>query len=82
DAHFIPIKSTHKVASVVGIYMRKISRLHDVLKAIISDRDPRFTFNFWTCLFNGFGIDLNFSTTYHPELYGQMERVNQVIEYM
>ena len=28
------------------------------------------------------GIQLNFSTTYHLEMDGQTERVNQVLEYM
>jgi hypothetical protein len=33
-------------------------------------------------LFKGFGTNLNFSTTYHPHSYGQIERVNQLIENM
>jgi hypothetical protein len=44
----------------------------------VSDRDPKFTSNFW----KGFGTNLNFNTTYHPESYGKTERVNQVIEDM
>jgi hypothetical protein len=48
----------------------------------VSNSDPKFTSNFWKGLFNGFGTNLNFSTTYHPELDGKTERVNQVIEDM
>jgi hypothetical protein len=33
-------------------------------------------------LFKGFGTSLNFSTTYHPQLDGQIARVNRVIEDM
>ena len=33
-------------------------------------------------MFNGFGTILNMSTTNHPQIDGQIERVNQVIEYM
>jgi hypothetical protein len=33
-------------------------------------------------LFKGFGTNLNFSTTYHSHSYGQIERVNQLIEDM
>jgi hypothetical protein len=81
-AHFIPVKLTHKATNIVDIYMREIARLHGIPKTIVSNRDPKFTSKFWKRLFNGFGTNLNFSTTYHPESDGQTKRVNQVIEYM
>ena len=65
-AHFVPVKSTHKAADVAEIYMKEIARLHGVPKAIISDRDSKFTSNFWKGLFKEFGTNLNFSTAYHP----------------
>jgi hypothetical protein len=82
DAHFIPLKTTYKVANVVYIFMREITRLHNVPKTIVSNRDPKFTSKFWKGLFKGFETNLNFSTAYHPESNGQTERVNQVIEDM
>jgi hypothetical protein len=48
----------------------------------VSERDPNFTSNYWKGLFNGFGINLNFSTAYHLESNGKTKRVNQVIENM
>jgi hypothetical protein len=48
----------------------------------VFDRDPKFISKFWKGLFNGFCTNLNFSTTYHPESDGKIERVNQVIEDM
>jgi hypothetical protein len=81
-AHFIPVKLTHKETNVVDIYMREVARLHGIPKTIVSDRDPKFTSKFWKGLFKGFGTNLNFSTTYHPESDGKTERVNQVIEDM
>jgi hypothetical protein len=77
-AHFIPVKLTHKAANIANIYMREIAKLHGVPKTIVSDRDPKFTSKFW----KGFGTNLNFITTYHPESHGKTERVNQVIEDM
>jgi hypothetical protein len=62
--------------------MREIARLHGIPKTIVSYGDPKFTSNFWKGLFNGFVTNLNFNTTYHPELDEQTERVNQVIEDM
>jgi hypothetical protein len=51
-----------------------------VPKEIVSDRDPKFTSNFWKVLLNGFGKNLNLSTMYHPESDGKKERTNRIIE--
>jgi hypothetical protein len=80
--HFIPLKLTHKVDNIADIYTREIPRLNGVPKAIVSDRDPKFTSNFWKGLFKGFGTNLNFSTTYHSKSDGKTKRVNQVIKDM
>jgi hypothetical protein len=72
-AHFIPIKSTYKVVNIAEIFMREIFRLHGMPTTIISDRDPKFTSNFWKGLFEGLGTKLNFSITYHPQIDGQIK---------
>ena len=56
--------------------------MHGIPKAIVFDRDSKFTFNFWKGLFKEFWTSLNFSTTYHPQTNGQTKRVNQLIEDM
>jgi hypothetical protein len=81
-AHFIPLKTTHRVADVVDIFLKEVARLHGIPKTIVSDRDPKFTLNFWKGLLTGFRTNLNFSIAYHPESDGQTERVNRVIEDM
>jgi len=75
-AHFIMVNLTHKATNIVDIYMREITRLHVVPKEIISNKDPKFKSNFWNGLFKGFGTSMKFSTTYHPDSYGKIERVN------
>lgn len=65
-AHFIVVKSTNLVSEVVEIFIKEIVRLHGVPKKIISNRDVKFTSNIWKELFVGLGIELAFSTTYHP----------------
>jgi hypothetical protein len=69
--HFISVKTTNKVRSIAKIYMKEVARLHRVSEEILSDRDPKFTSNFWKGLFKGFGIDLNLSIAYHPESDGK-----------
>ena len=69
-AHFIPLKTTHRAADVADIFLKEVARLHGIPKTIVSDRDPKFTSNFWKGLFKGFETNLNFSTAYHPESDG------------
>ena len=56
--------------------------MHGILKVIIFDNDPKFTGNFWKYLFKGLHTKLKFSTTYHPQMDGKIERGNQVLEDM
>ena len=49
---------------------------------MISERDVKFTSAFYKTLFFGLGTQIQFSTAYHPQTDGQMERVNQVLEDM
>ena len=56
--------------------------MHGVPKVVISDRDVKFTSNFWKSLFAGLENRINFSTSYHLKTDGQIERANQTIENM
>jgi hypothetical protein len=80
DAHFISLKNTHKATDVADIFMKEVARLHKIPKIIVSNRDLKFTSNFWKGLFKGFKTNMKFSTTYHPDSDGQTERVKKVIE--
>ncbi|MBW0512893.1 hypothetical protein O181_052608 [Austropuccinia psidii MF-1] len=51
-----------------------------VPKIIISDRDPKFTSEFWTNLYEMLGTKLAFSTAYHPQTDGLAERMIQKME--
>ncbi|MDV3153299.1 MAG: hypothetical protein Q8755_02890, partial [Candidatus Phytoplasma australasiaticum] len=65
SAHFLPIKETDKMDKLAGIYIKEVVSRHGTPISIISDRDARFTFNFWDKLHERLGTKLNLSTAYH-----------------
>ena len=81
-AHFITVKSTYETGDIAKIFMKEIFKLHGLPKAIVSDRDVKFTSNFWKGLFADLGTKLNLSTAYHPRIDGQTEIFNWVLEDM
>ena len=70
EAHFIHVKTIYKAANIADIFLKQIFRLHGIPKVIISDRDPKFTSNFWRSLFKGLNTTLNFSTSFHSQTNG------------
>ena len=56
--------------------------MHGFPKAIVFDRDVKFTSNFWKGLFAYLGTKLRFISAYHPHTDGKIERVNQVLKDM
>ena len=58
-AHFIPVNSMHKIDDIAKIFMKEIFKLHGLPKAIVSDRDVKFTSKFWKGLFAYLGMKLN-----------------------
>ena len=81
-SHFLFANTTHTTTNIEEIFLTEIARLHGIPRTIVSDRDTKFTSNFWRGIFKGFGTNLNFSTTYHPQTDGKTERVNRIIEDM
>ena len=74
-AHFFLISSDYSAAQVAELFFREVFRLHGLPKTIISDRDSRFTGDFWQELFRLVGTELATSTSYHPQSDGQTEIV-------
>ena len=70
-AHFIPVKSMHKTDDITKIFMKDIFKLHGFPKEIVSDRDVKFTSNFWKGLLVDLGTKMNFSSSYYPQTDGK-----------
>lgn len=81
-SHLIPVKSTYKTMEIADIFMREILWLHGIPRVVISYRDVKFTSIFWKTLFSGLGTQIQFSIAYHPQMDGQTERLNQILEDM
>ena len=81
-AHFLPVKETILAGQLVELYTARIVSLHGIPKKISSDRGSIFTSNFWKAFQEALGTKIVFSTAYHPQTSGQVERVNQILEDM
>ena len=47
---------------------------------VLHDRDPRFTSQFWQCLWEKFGSRVLMSSAFHPQTYGQTEHAHRTVE--
>nr|GFC62921.1 reverse transcriptase domain-containing protein [Tanacetum cinerariifolium] len=82
SAIFTPIRETDHMDKLARIYLKEVVTRHEIPISIISDRDPRFAYNFWRSLQNALGTRLDMSTAYHPETDSQSERTIQTLEDM
>ncbi|GJT74768.1 reverse transcriptase domain-containing protein [Tanacetum coccineum] len=64
------------------LYIKEIVYRHGVPILSISDRDSKFTSNFWKSLRKDLGTQLDMSTSYHLQTDGQSEITIQTIEDM
>ncbi|MBW0539028.1 hypothetical protein O181_078743 [Austropuccinia psidii MF-1] len=62
------------------LFWNNIISTGGVPKIIISDRDPKFTSEFWTNLYDMLGTKIAFSTAYHPKTDGLAQRMIQTME--
>ncbi|KAJ9565224.1 hypothetical protein OSB04_001190 [Centaurea solstitialis] len=82
SAHFLEMRETLLMDKLAKLYIKEIVRRHGVPLSIVSDRDSRFTSQFWHGLQEGLGTKLKLSTAYHPQTDGQSERTIQTLEDM
>ena len=79
-AHFIPCSESVTAEDTAELFVWHVIRLHGVPQALVSDRDPRFTSDFWQHLWKLLGTRLKMSTARHPQTDGLTERVNQTMQ--
>jgi transposase InsO family protein len=79
-AHFIPLRHPFSAAQVARAFWDNFIKNHGIPLSIVSDRGSIFTSALWRSLMEATGTKIQFSTAYHPQTNGQMERVNQCME--
>nr|GEW26585.1 putative reverse transcriptase domain-containing protein [Tanacetum cinerariifolium] len=82
SAQFLPMKENDSMEKLMRQYLREVVSKHGVSVSIISNRDGRFTSQFWKSLNKALGTQLDMSTTYHPRADGQSKRIIQTLEDM
>lgn len=80
--HYVATTTTVSAPQLAELFLREVVRHHGVPESILSDRDPRFTANFWRAFWGRLGSKLTMSTAYHPQTDGQTERANRTLEEM
>jgi hypothetical protein len=79
-AHFVRLKHPYMALSIAKAFISNIVRLHGMPLSIVSDHDHIFLSNFWWSLFQLHGTALCYSSSYHPQLDGQTEVINRILE--
>jgi len=81
-AIFVPATLSIDAKGYADLFYKEIFWHFGLPKALVSDRDPRFTSHFRKSLNQRLGTSLKLSTAHHPQTDGQTERASRAIEDM
>ena len=78
--HLVPTTKSCTSETVAQLFIANVYQYHGMPKVFISDRDTRFTSEFWRAFCKRLDLDPRYSTAFHPQTDGQTERTNCVLE--
>ena len=76
----IPTFMTASAEFVAEQFFERIVRTRGLMLEIVSDRDPKFTCNFWRTIWKKTGTHLKLSTARHQSTDGQSENAIKIVE--
>jgi hypothetical protein len=77
--HLILMRTDATAKQIAALYVKEVVRLHGIPETIVSDRDTKFTSQFWNELSKTLGQRLLMSMAYHPQTDGSLERAIQTM---
>jgi len=80
QAVFVLTKRTINTKELSEVFIREVFSKHGTPIHVISDRDSEFVSKFFRALANALDIKLHFTSGYHLEVDGQIERTNKTLE--
>ena len=78
--HLTPCKEASTSEDIALLFTENVFKHHGFPRSVVSDRDVRFTSQFWEDVCVLLGIDRDMSSAFHPETDGQTEVKNRVVE--
>ncbi|MBW0463391.1 hypothetical protein O181_003106 [Austropuccinia psidii MF-1] len=76
----LPFHKEDTAIDTALLFWNNIIATCEVPRVIIGDRDPTFTSEFWTNLYDMLGTQLEFYTDYHPQKDDLAERIIKTME--
>jgi hypothetical protein len=80
QVHFVACKEEVSAKKFAELYVDHVFRHHGLSREFITDRDPRFTSAFWQEVTVLLGTRIVILSSFHPQIDGETERVNQTLE--
>jgi len=78
--HFVATTEGTSAEGLARLFWDNIWKLHRLPESVVSDRGPQFAAGLTKELNKMLGIEMRLSTAFHPQMDGQMERMNQELE--
>ena len=78
-AHLAPCSKSINATDTGKLLWNTVVKLHGIPRVIYSDRGNQFVASSWRELWQLVGTRLAYSTAYHPQTQGVVERMNSVV---